>query len=482
MTPEISDIDLGRVCAVISTYTGLHFPVERWSILGRNLVPAAQELGFTSFDTFINWLIATKLNKEQVEILASYLTISETYFWREPQVFEALTNYIIPELIESKKVNNKSIRIWSAGCSSGEEAYSLAIALHRTIPKIKDWTITVLATDLNYKSLAKAKRAVYGNWSFRNSPSWLIPNYFTKLENEKYEVISEIRNMVSLAPLNLSENNFPSHGNNTYGMDIIFCRNVLMYFSEDWISKITAGFYQSLTQKGWFVVSSCELSSQLFPQFKAVNFEGAVLYSKGSKATTVYKNIPDQVVVKEIPFPVVDPFLLAQSPKFHYPILDFDLYTIQESIPDAIPIKEVIEAASKGAGIPTENQVRLLANQGNLKEALATCNELIESNKLSSSSYFLRASIYQELQNSEEAISSLKKAVYLEPDFIMGHFALGNIFINQGKEKNAIRHFNNVIDLVKNKMDDEILSESDGLPVKYIREIVLANLQKHKKP
>jgi len=110
-------------------------------MLTRNLTMAAAEFGFQHFDEFTHWLLSSDLEKEQIKILASYLTISETYFWREEPVFSALTNYILPELIALKKNGEKSIRIWSAGCSTGEEAYSLAIALHRTIPDIKDWQI-----------------------------------------------------------------------------------------------------------------------------------------------------------------------------------------------------------------------------------------------------------------------------------------------------------------------------------------------------
>jgi chemotaxis protein methyltransferase CheR len=121
--------------------------------------------------------------------------------------------------------------------------------------------------------------------------------------------------------------------------------------------------------------------------------------------------------------------------------------------------------------------IRLLANAGHLEEALSICNDAIGSYKLSSGLYFLRASILQELDKTSEAIVSLKQAIYIEPDYIMGHFALGNLFIRQGNTRNAERCFNNVLDLLSRCAKDDILPESEGLSVKFIREIIFTNMQ-----
>src|SRR4030043_1214766 len=126
MNRKLTDDELSMVCEVIASRMGLRFPIERWAMLKRNLVLASMEFGFHNMTGFIQWLLSSELSKDQIMILASHLTISETYFWREPQVFTALTDYILPELIKSKKNKKKCIRIWSAGCSTGEEAYSSA--------------------------------------------------------------------------------------------------------------------------------------------------------------------------------------------------------------------------------------------------------------------------------------------------------------------------------------------------------------------
>jgi chemotaxis protein methyltransferase CheR len=438
-------------------------------MLRRNLVLAAREFGFHNMNGFIQWLMSSELSKDQIMILASHLTISETYFWREPQVFTALTDFVLPELIKSKKNKEKCIRIWSAGCSTGEEPYSIAIALHKTIQKIEDWNITILATDINPRVLSKAVSGIYGTWSFRNSPSWLKSTWFHRKEDRQYEIIPEIKKMVTFTCLSLAEMSAIS---NTNIMDIIFCRNVLMYFTPGWISKIANRFFQELSEDGWFVVSSSELSSGVFPQFTPVNFPGAVLYRKTkngsahplSSVAFLTTEVSAKVVTKKDPRPssiLFNPSIL--QPLSSEASAKEDLHSIVKT-PEESYTEKILA-------------IRFLANQGYLSEALSLCNEAIASYKLSSGLYFLRASILQELDKSSEAIASLKQVIYIDPDYIMGHFALGNLFIRQGNAKNAERYFNNVLDLLSRCSNDDILPESEGLSVKYIREIIFANMQ-----
>jgi chemotaxis protein methyltransferase CheR len=483
MNRKLTDDELSMVCEAIASRMGLHFPVERWAMLRRNLVLAAREFGFHNMTGFIQWLLSAPLNKEQTDILAAHLTISETYFWREPQVFKALTDFILPELIKSKRKGERIIRIWSAGCSTGEEPYSLAIALHKTIQKIEDWDITILATDINPRALNKAVTGIYGAWSFRNSPAWLKSTYFHHKEDLKYEIIPEIRKMVTFTCLSLVEMSAIS---NTNTMDIIFCRNVVMYFTKEWVDKISQDLFHCLSEDGWFVVSSCELSSYVFPQFTPVNFPGAVLYRKG-KNGSIYTSpsIPSET---EIIQPIklssaeaqpVQPTIvnLEKLKSLKVENIEFNPSTIQSFNPSttqqpATNVKPVEESYTDRIFA-----IRSLANIGQLENALSTCNEAIASYKLSSGLYFLRASILQELDKSSEAIASLKQAIYIDQDYIMGHFALGNLFIRQGNTKNARRYFNNVLDLLGKCGNDDILPESEGLSVKYIREILFANMK-----
>jgi chemotaxis protein methyltransferase CheR len=179
LNPEL----LTQLSDPVAAKTALHFPLERWSDLEFKTGLAAKEFGFDRKEEFIQWLLSSPLTTGQVDILASFLAIHETYFWREPQVFTALIAQVLPALVRYRKNSTKCIRIWSAGCATGEEPYSIAIALHKAIPALKEWNITILATDINPRILRKAMAGLYGKWSFRNAPQWLMDGYFCCKKN-----------------------------------------------------------------------------------------------------------------------------------------------------------------------------------------------------------------------------------------------------------------------------------------------------------
>ncbi len=481
MNSKAKDRVLAEVCEVIAASMGLHFPVDRWIMLRHNLMLASAEFGFDHFEDFTQWLLSASLTKEQIKILAAYLTISETYFWREEPIFEALTQHILPALTASKASGERKIRIWSAGCSTGEEAYSLAIAVHKVIPNLGDWQIMIMGTDMNPKALDKAKTGIYGNWSFRNCPKWLISNYFRPKENDSYEIVPFIKEMVKFSNLNLTEDIFPSVYNNTNNIDILFCRNVLMYFTEDWVSKIASNFFSSLNPNGWFVVSSCELSSQLYPQFRTTYFPGAILYQKGNLSTTDLTDMPVSVIEPNISRSNPASVLIGPSPILQ----DSTRVDVQMAGNDTsdVGVKGSTEVDKERAVIPiytnindTILNIRMLANDGEQLKALVLCNETIEKNKFDKRLYFLRASILQELDREHEAIGSLRQVIYLDQDCIMGYFCLGNLHFQTGRQMLSKKYFNAALDLLKDKPDEEILPESEGLSVKYMREIIMYSI------
>lgn len=138
MPAEISRETLARLSEYLKTQMGLYFPEKRWDDLRNKMARAMKDFDYRDLSGFIEWLVSSPRSRQEIEILASHLTISETYFWREPRVFEALVKQILPELIRVREKGERRLRIWSAGCASGEEPYSIAIALRRLLPVPED--------------------------------------------------------------------------------------------------------------------------------------------------------------------------------------------------------------------------------------------------------------------------------------------------------------------------------------------------------
>ncbi|MBM3889264.1 MAG: chemotaxis protein CheR [Verrucomicrobia bacterium] len=280
MSAAIASTVLAQLTELLSARTGLHFPPERWPDLQRGISSAAREFGFADAEACAQWLLSAPLDREQIEVLASCLTVGETSFFREGRMFEALEQHILPELIAARRGREQRLRLWSAGCCTGEEPYSLAVLLSRLLPDLAEWQVTLLATDINPRFLQKAADGVYGEWSFRDVPEWLKEHYFTRTTDKRWAIAPRIKRMVTFACLNLAEDAYPSLATNTNAMDLIICRNVLMYFTPAQARRVARHLCNALVEGGWLIASPTEAPHMALPELEAVQFPGAFVYRK----------------------------------------------------------------------------------------------------------------------------------------------------------------------------------------------------------
>ena len=297
----ISEENLSRLGEFVAARLGLSFPRPRLRDLERGIGSAAAELGFEDGAACVEWLLSSPLKRSHIETLAGHLTVGETYFFRDRKIFQTLEEAVLPELIQNRRKDGKRIRIWSAGCSTGEEPYSIAILLSRMIPDLSGWTIPILATDINVGSLRKAAGGLYGRWSFRDVEPRIKEKFFDKKDGGRLEVLPGIRKMVTFSYLNLVEDTYPSLFNNTTAMDIIFCRNVLMYLVPDLAMKVVQNFHRCLSDGGFLIVSPSELSGQMFSQFACLSFPGAMIYRKETNSSRPSGFPPERPVDRLFP-------------------------------------------------------------------------------------------------------------------------------------------------------------------------------------
>jgi chemotaxis protein methyltransferase CheR len=491
---DLSPEQLSRFSDFIEEQLGLYFPPPRQLDLRRGTAAAAQEFGFEDVSECMRWLMSAPLTDEQSGILAGHLTVGETYFFREPKTFEILADHVLPALIRSRR-GERRLRLWSAACCTGEEAYSLAILLRQTLRDIDDWNVTILATDLNPNFLRKAATGSYGNWSFRDTPGWIKHHYFSKTAAGDFEIVPEIRRMVRFARLNLVEDVYPSAAKDIHAMDLIFCRNVLMYFSARQVAKVIQKLYRAQTDSGWLIVSPSESSHVLFRPYVTIDFPGVILHQKDSGRAPGLEpcsaapheapvfNAPAQAPVLELPeAALVEP----QEPPpvshqvSHAPATEPALTPYDEAVAlfSQRCYAEAADRLEKLASSPaTPSQVfhllaRALANQGKLADALGWSDYGIAADKLNPASYYLRALVLQEQGAMEDAAASLRRALYVDQNFVLAHFALGNIARSAGKAQEAEKHLKNALQILRSYQEDDILSESEGITAGRLREII----------
>jgi chemotaxis protein methyltransferase CheR len=360
------------------------------------------------------WISANNLTKKEWQIIASHLTVGETYFFREASSLKLFTQKIIPELISKRADNSKKIQIWCAGCSSGEEPYTLAMLIRENFPCFNNWDISILATDINLNSINKALDGQYTQWSFRETKPEIKHKYFTH-KNNLWTVSPEIKKMVDFSYLNLAENNFPSAQTKTENIDVIFCRNVLMYFSLENIPEVAERLYSSLTEGGYLITSQVELNDAYFPKFAKSNYENAFYYRKSPKT------IPDTSKLQLSHVGIFN-FETNKVKKIKKNLPDTQIAHIKKSI-----LKE--SAATKQVYLSVKSNIEEAndsANIGDYVKALEYLDQIIAANAADEDIYYLYGTILYELNRPEEAISKLKKGLYHNPHHLFSHVMLGN--------------------------------------------------------
>jgi len=472
-----------RLSQFIARKIGLHFPPERITDLRRGLADAAEEFGFADSVRCAEWVLSATLTRPQLHTLASHLTVGETYFLRERRTFEALSNVILPDLIGRRRGREQRLRLWSAACCTGEEAYSLAILLQRLLPDWKEWNVTILATDISERYLQKAAAGIYTEWSFRDCPPLFRERHFTRTPDGRYEVAARIRDQVTFTQLNLAEDSFPSLSTDTNAMDVILCRNLLLYFTPAHASRLVEKLGNALVDGGWLAVSPSECSQTLFSRFTTVNFAGAVVYRK------------DSVMERAFELPVVPPEpAIAVTEDHSQPavasslppsVADAEYAFSQGRYGDAVDaLRPAFADTAIDIGserLPPEYEprafsvlARAYANQGNLTQALLWTARWIDSNRVEPAAHYLHAMILQEKGERREARRALQNAIFLQPDFALAHFALGNLARAGGHAAEADRHFANALRSLRHRAPDEPLPDSDGMTVGRLAQTINA--------
>ena len=481
---------LREMSGFIARHMGLHFPEDRFADLARGLGTAGRELGFQCPQTFCHWLRTQEPSTRQLETLAGHLTVGETYFLRDPASFELLENELLPALVADRTRAGGNLRLWSAGCSSGEEAYSLAIACARTMPALSNWRVSILATDINPKALAKAEAGVYSEWSFRGAPTWLRERFFTPGPDKKLAVSSRIKKLVQFGYLNLVADKYPSLHNRTNGMDVIFCRNVLMYLTPEHQRRVVEGLHASLVEGGCLLVNPAEASHALFPMFEMENTGGVILFRKDGRSSISASRreygtprpveaVPDFVSVAaflpggpDIPDIPDIPVVPAEAPVTAQPATATT--PAPAPTPASAPSAELPAESTRAEGVPEPGDLlaraRSHANEGRLEEALAACQRALAASPTDLTARFLYATICHELDRIDEAVAGLGRVLYLDQDFVLAHHALGGLYRRLGKERESRRHLAIALELLATKSKDEIVPESDGMTCGRLQE------------
>lgn len=490
---DLSDREIQTLSRLVQDHSGLFFPENRRSEIERGVRQAFAASPCQSLDEYIRLLRDPGSGPYYFEQLVNTLTIGETHFFRNAGHFKALSEHVLPEIIDRRRTL-RTLRIWSAGCASGEEAYSLAIVLRELLPDIDDWAVTILATDINTSTLERARAGIYGEWSFREDlAKRLRPIYFSQQGN-RYELHPKIRQMVTFAPLNLAEDDYPTYRTNTTHMDLIVCRNVMIYFSTAGMRKTIARFHNALAEGGWLLVGHAENSMDMFTQFRSHNYPGATFYQRNGEHSgplwlpQPVSNNPIEAIAWQ-PAPVKSLVPEPQLPAVAAPPPEPDIPSNSSSVESSLErarellffghpeqARDMLLVYANDANT-AQAQVCLLlgkayANLGDWPNAELYCQKASEMDRLSVDAHYILALVLQHQARLPEAIQAMKTVVYIDRQHVLGHFGLAELYDRNGQQTLAAKSFSNVMRLLAGYEDGDIVPGCTEITAGRLRQAV----------
>ena len=389
---------------LIAARTGLSIRAKDRAVVERALAERMRVLGLECAQ-YLALLTRESGDAPEWRALAPILTNGESYFWRDRGQFELLGR-IIPELWRARAGSKAGLRVWSAGCSSGEETYSLAMLTRERLSARACQSVSILGTDLNEEALGRARRGFYGDWSFRGVDEARRARHFERADNG-WQIHEELRAMTSFKRHNLAQ--APTEKRE---FDLIVCRNVLIYFAPAAIDAALAAFADALCQGGYLLTGHAELTNRNLSGLTPRLRPESVIYQKAPAATQQVSRVTKAVAPKAVAAKTVAP--KAVAPK-----------TTATKAVVAAPQTDFLELAHS------------LADAGRYEAAVARCRAAIERDGCDADAYLLWARI--EIEREQDAIAKtlLKKVVYLAPGDGEGFRELAALYEREGDAARA---------------------------------------------
>lgn len=460
---------------LVASQTGLNFQ-ERDQALFRNRIQEriARHRG-SEWDYYQLLQHQTPESGREWSALAALLTTGESYFFRDRLQFALLKNRILPELI--KKSKRRRLRVWSAGCSSGEEPYSLAMLISELLPVRDHWQIQILGTDLNDKAIEQAQKGTYTEWSFRQTEPQLRKRFFSR-RDDCWEIDPDIRAMVTFRRCNLVLDTFPAPSLELHDMDLIVCRNVFIYFQKEAVGQVVEKFADTLAWGGYLLTGHGELHLQSMQRLKSRMLDDQVILQKVEEVAQSAAPPANEAPPAVKPSPARPPAVKGKEQRPGAAVA-----------PKSGPARAAEKPAS--AGTPPKDleacleQARSRADHGNYLDAVRMCRSAMETHALSPLPYFLLAQISEATGDAGSAKQCLKKAIYLDPNLIAAHLELGAMYLGEKNVLLAARSIQSARDLLQGIPPGSLVPLYQGTTAQELlrhAEDLLAGLSKKEKP
>lgn len=274
----ISDDEFRQLRDYIYAQSGIYIADNRKYLLENRLRNRLKQLNLKSFGEYYYYLQYDPQRKQELNRLFEVVTTNETSFYRNPPQLKVFQDNVLSEVVAAqRKKGEKKLRIWSAGCSTGEEPYTVAMQAMEVLGgELSSWDVKITANDLSEAVLASARKGVYNEYSLRTTPKEVVARYFEQ-DNGTFKVKQEAKRLVSFGQINLSDRAQLKRVERSH---VVFCRNVIIYFDDEMKKQVIASFYDNLLPGGFLLIGHSESLHNISRAFKPMHYPGAIIYRK----------------------------------------------------------------------------------------------------------------------------------------------------------------------------------------------------------
>lgn len=440
-----------RFIQLITAHTGLQFREAETDKLRHTVRARMAEHQLFNPEAYYQLLASdTAASRREWEELVLPLTIGESYFFRDSGQFSLLRQQVIPELIERNSAA-RSLRIWSAGCSTGEEPYSLAILVHELLPTRSHWNIVIVGTDVNKRALAAAQRGIYRQHSLRTLDPGLRNRYFHQHRGD-WELDSRFRSMVSFHQVNLLKDPIPDPTVHLSDIDLILCRNVFIYFDRAAVTRVVSKFTKTLQVGGYLITGHAELHDQKPGELSVKTFPESIIYRREKACSGASQTIPLESRAAHVPSmtpPSVRPLEGSSSKPVAFPQPQSSA-SPRAKISCTVPHTAADSPNAQATSVEDlYSQASGYADVGHYEAAIRSCQLALTRDGLAERPYYLLAQIAEVQGNIAAAKNFLKRILYLAPASVTAHLELGALYAREQDLPRARKMLNIALELLQ---------------------------------
>lgn len=437
---ELSLEQLARFSDLIEERCGLHFHEGQRAALSAAVRARMEQLGLVRIEDYYDHLRVhpAAAVEDGFRKLINLVTITETCFLRDPEQFRLLRHILPGLLAERAAQGQRTLRIWSAGCSTGAEAYSVALTLWEMGLYEAEWTFEIVGTDVNTEALDAARQGVYSRRTLRNVEGNWLQQYFQP-EGKRFRLNDEIRRCVRFQYGNLSE---APRSSPSIGQDIVLCKNVAIYFRPEATRRLVSQLHERLNDGGYLLLGHSESLWQISDQFTLVEHQGGFCYRKQEKGSGGFSD-PIHPEKPPDPFSATEAKIVTGSDPLQYERCvalfragglteaEGSLHLLIDSSPTFVPARLLLGG--------------VYAHSGRYEEALQEAEAILRLSDLEPRAYLLMGMIGARLGRQDEALQALRRALYLDDSLALAHFWLGTLYRDRNDIERACCEYQSVV-------------------------------------